>query len=314
MRVEIDPRGVRARPHGSTAILDSELPDAFADLSSTRRAPRVRRREQRSALLGRRQRCAEATATFFLVLIGPGAVVIDALVGGRSHDRRHRHRLRLGGVRDDLPRWGTSPVPISTRRSRSPSGRHPAVPAARSAPISLAQCAGSHRCLVRYPIGLRPGGQPGRHDSAGPARGRVRRRVAPVVDADARDHGGRDGRAGGPRKRGPGRGCDRGSLCPLRWPAHGSEHEPGAVARPRASGGLWTGHWIYWLAPISAMMVAAWGYGRLRRAESPRLHSTRVPLGVEGPLDLGTGTTADAPTPSGSPIASASSRSSPRGG
>ena len=57
--------------------------------------------------------------------------------------------------------------------------------------------------------------------------------------ADVRDHGGRDGRAGGRKGSRPWPWGDRGRLCPHRRPAHRREHEPGAVARPRARGCLW---------------------------------------------------------------------------
>ena len=265
-----------------------------------------------SALLGRRM-VAEATGTFFLVLIGPGAVVIDALSGGAV--------THVGiAIAFALVVFAM----ITTLGHLSGAHLNPAVtlafwsirrfPASEVGPYLAAQCAGAIAASSVTRLAFGQVGNLGAtiplvpHGVAFGVEWLLSLMLMLVIMAVATDE--RVARESGALVVGATVG-----VCALfGGPLTGASMNPARSLGPALLAAVWTGHWIYWLAPISAMMVAAWGYGWLRRAESPRLHSTRVPLGVEGPLDLGTGTTADAPTPSGSPIASASSRSSPRGG
>lgn len=69
-------------------------------------------------------------------------------------------------------------------------------------------------------------------------------------------------------------------------PLTGASMNPARSLGPAVAGGIWTAHWLYWLAPITAMMVAARVYDALRPAEAPAVIPKGVPLGVEGPIDV----------------------------
>lgn len=68
-------------------------------------------------------------------------------------------------------------------------------------------------------------------------------------------------------------------------PLTGASMNPARSIGPALAGGGWAGHWLYWLAPLTAMIAATWLYDWLRPAEAPRVVPRNVPLGVEGPLD-----------------------------
>lgn len=59
-------------------------------------------------------------------------------------------------------------------------------------------------------------------------------------------------------------------FCALTGPLTGASMNPARSFGPAIAGGGWTGHWIYWLAPLSAMVVAARCYEWLRVASGPR--------------------------------------------
>jgi aquaporin Z len=52
-------------------------------------------------------------------------------------------------------------------------------------------------------------------------------------------------------------------------PLTGASMNPARSLGPALVGDLWQSHWIYWLAPITAMIAAARVYDLLRRAEAP---------------------------------------------
>lgn len=65
----------------------------------------------------------------------------------------------------------------------------------------------------------------------------------------------------------------------------GASMNPARSLGPAVAGGIWDGHWIYWLAPIFGMIVAAYAYEALRSARSPDLRLRRRRLfGVGGPI------------------------------
>ena len=68
-------------------------------------------------------------------------------------------------------------------------------------------------------------------------------------------------------------------------PLTGASMNPARSLGPAAAGGIWTAHWIYWLAPITAMVAAARIYDFLRAARVPEILPEGVPMGVQGPLD-----------------------------
>jgi MIP family channel proteins len=68
-------------------------------------------------------------------------------------------------------------------------------------------------------------------------------------------------------------------------PLTGASMNPARSLGPAVAGGVWDAHWIYWAAPIAAMAVAARSYEFLRAARAPGAVPPGAPLGVQGPLD-----------------------------
>ena len=67
-------------------------------------------------------------------------------------------------------------------------------------------------------------------------------------------------------------------------PLTGASMNPARSFGPAVVGGLWQTHWLYWLAPMTAMLVAARTYDLLRTAEPPRVGSAAQLVGVSGPV------------------------------
>lgn len=68
------------------------------------------------------------------------------------------------------------------------------------------------------------------------------------------------------------------------WALVDASMNPARSFGPALVGGLWRGHWVYWVAPVTGMLAAARAYEVLRHAESPALPAEVIPLGVEGPI------------------------------
>ena len=52
-------------------------------------------------------------------------------------------------------------------------------------------------------------------------------------------------------------------------PVTGASMNPARSFGPALVGGLWQGHWLYWVAPVTGMLTAARTYDFLRPAEPP---------------------------------------------
>ena len=67
-------------------------------------------------------------------------------------------------------------------------------------------------------------------------------------------------------------------------PLTGASLNPARSLGPALASGAWEAHWLYWVAPITAMVAAARTYEWLRPADAPRIVPQGVALGVEGPI------------------------------
>jgi len=66
-------------------------------------------------------------------------------------------------------------------------------------------------------------------------------------------------------------------------PLTGGSFNPARSLGPAVVGHIWTSHWLYWLAPITGMLIAMRGYEMLRGPNAvPPIRD--LPLGVEGPV------------------------------
>ena len=70
----------------------------------------------------------------------------------------------------------------------------------------------------------------------------------------------------------------------MAGPLTGAGMNPARSLGPAVAGGLWRAQWLYWLAPITAMLTAARVYEFLRQAEPPTVSPDLRPLGVQGPI------------------------------
>lgn len=73
-------------------------------------------------------------------------------------------------------------------------------------------------------------------------------------------------------------------LCALQGALTGASMNPARSLGPAVASGVFTAHWLYWLAPIAGMLAAARLFDWLRHA---RAHpaAREAALGVEGPID-----------------------------
>jgi aquaporin Z len=67
-------------------------------------------------------------------------------------------------------------------------------------------------------------------------------------------------------------------------PLTGASMNPARSLGPALIGGEWRAHWVYWVAPVTAMVTAALTYDALRPAGRPQPGEERTSLGLEGPI------------------------------
>lgn len=73
-------------------------------------------------------------------------------------------------------------------------------------------------------------------------------------------------------------------------PLTGASMNPARSLGPAIASGIWDAHWVYWLAPITGMLIGAQCYEALRgiHAAAPQVAGSDFSLktGVEGPIDV----------------------------
>jgi MIP family channel proteins len=231
-----------------------------------------------------RRYAAEALGTFFLVLIGPGAAMVDAHSGGA-----------IGHVGVALSFAFVVLAMVYALGHLSGAHINPAVTiafwSARRFPVRevpgyvLSQCAGAVAASLALRGVLGPVGQLGATVptiSVGAAfvvewlLSFVLMIVIAAVATDARVTEGFAGIAVG---------LTVGFDATMGGPLTGASMNPARSLGPAVVGGIWTAHWLYWIAPITAMVVAARTYDALRSAHAPAVVPKGIPLGLEGPID-----------------------------
>lgn len=230
-----------------------------------------------------RRAAAEGIGTFFLVLIGPGAAMVDAYTGGV-----------IGHPGVALAFAFVVLAMIYTIGHLSGAHINPAVtiafwsarrfPGKEVLPYLSAQCAGAvlASLVLRWIVG--PVGNLGATIPAvAPAAAFLVEFLLSfvlmfVIMAVATDERVADGFAG------LAVGVTVGFDAMMGGPLTGASMNPARSFGPALAGGIWIGHWIYWIAPITAMVAAAKVYDFLRVARAPQIGVEGAPMGVQGPL------------------------------
>ena len=230
-----------------------------------------------------RRLIAEGIGTFFLVLIGPGSAMVNAFTGGA-----------VGHVGVALAFAFVVTAMVFALGHLSGAHINPAVtlafwsvrrfPTAEVVPYIAAQCAGATLASLALVGVLGPVGQLGAtlpSIGVGKAFGvewLLSFALMFVIMGVATDERVPDGFAA------LAVGFTVGFCALMGGPLTGASMNPARSFGPALVGGLWHGHWVYWVAPITGMLAAARGYEVLRHAESPALPAEVIPLGVEGPI------------------------------
>ena len=237
---------------------------------------------RRGAVL--RRAAAEALGTFFLVLVGPGAAIVNAHTGGAV--THVGVALAFAFV-----------IIAMVYAVGHLSGAHinPAVtiafwsarrfPAAEVPPYVAAQCFGAAAAsgLSRAALGttgLLGATIPTVHPAAAfGVEWLLSFALMFVIMAVATDERVADGFA--PLAV----GLTVGFCALVGGPLTGASMNPARSFGPALVGQLWTAHWLYWLAPLTAMVAAARTYELLRPARPPGAHDDAAPLGVQGAIE-----------------------------
>jgi MIP family channel proteins len=230
-----------------------------------------------------RRAAAEALGTFFLVLIGPGTVMVDAFAGGA-----------VGPTGVALAFAFVVIAMVYALGHLSGAHINPAVtlafwsvrrfPAVEVVPYVVAQCVGASAASVVLRAAI------GRVGELGATLPRIGVGSALVIEwllsfalmfvimAVATDERVADGFAA------LAVGLTVGFCALMGGPLTGASMNPARSFGPALAGSLWQAHWVYWLAPITGMMTAARVYEFLRLAHAPRLPKAGAALGVQGPI------------------------------
>jgi len=202
-----------------------------------------------------RRSMAEGIGTFFLVMIGPGAVMVDAYSGGvigHAGVALAFGFVVLAMVYALGPISGAHINPAVTIALCS-AGR---VPPRDAISYSVAQCAGAVLASLLLGAILGPVGSFGATLPAVPTWGAfalewlISLALMLVILSFVMGDPGRSNFAG------IGIGLTVGFAAMVVGPLTGASMNPARSLGPAVAGGLWEVHWVYWAAPISAMMVA----------------------------------------------------------
>ena len=230
-----------------------------------------------------RRVAAEAIGTFFLVLIGPGSAMVNAYSRGL-----------LGQVGIALAFAFVVVAMIYALGHLSGAHINPAVtlafwsarrfPTVEVIPYVLAQCAGAVAASYALRVVLGPIGNLGATLPDIPVAAAfgvewlLSFALMFVIMAVATDERVADGFAA------LAVGLTVGFCALMGGPLAGASMNPARSFGPALVGGLWQAHWVYWLSPISAMIVAARTYDLLRIAHPPGPTSRPAVVGVQGPI------------------------------
>jgi MIP family channel proteins len=230
-----------------------------------------------------RRAAAEAIGTFFLVLVGPGAVIVNAHSGGVvSH------------VGIALAFAFVVLAMIYALGHLSGAHINPAVtlafwsvrrfPSAQVVPYVAAQCGGAVTASLLCRAALGKAGSLGATLPALPLGAAFGVEwllsfvLMFVIMAVATDERVADGFAA------IAVGLTVGFCALVGGPLTGASMNPARSLGPAVAGSFWHDHWIYWVAPVTGMMMAARIYDQLRHAEAPSAPRKAATLGVQGPI------------------------------
>jgi MIP family channel proteins len=227
---------------------------------------------------------AEAVGTFFLVLIGPGAAMVNAFSDGA-----------VGHVGVSLAFGFVVSAMIYALGHLSGAHINPAVtlafwsvrrfPAGEVAPYLAAQCSGA---TVASLVLLALLGPVGRMGATLPGISASRAFAVEwllsfglmfVIMAVATDRRVPAGFAA------VAVGLTVGFCALMGGPLTGASMNPARSFGPAVVGGLWEHHWLYWVAPVAGMLAAAHAYEFLRPAAPTIVLGDESALGVEGPIE-----------------------------
>lgn len=230
-----------------------------------------------------RRLVAEALGTYFLVLIGPGAAMVDAYTGGA-----------VGHAGVALAFAFVVLAMVYALGHISGAHINPAVtvafwsvgrlPGRDVVPYVLSQCVGAVAASLTLRGVL---GSVGRLGATLPGVGVggslvvewllsfVLMLVVMAVATDERVSSGFAGIAVG---------LTVGFCAMMGGPLTGASMNPARSLGPAVAGGIWTAHWLYWLGPVTGMLAAARVYEFLRPAGTAAMVPPGVPLGVQGPI------------------------------
>ncbi len=235
------------------------------------------------------RRCvAEGIGTFFLVLIGPGAVMVDAYTEGR-----------VGHAGVALAFGFVVLAMVYTLGRVSGAHINPAVTIALwsarrfqardAGPYIFAQCGGAALASFFLRAILGPVGELGVTLPAVPIASAfaiewvLSFALMLVILAVASDEQITPGFAG------MAIGLTVGFAALMGGPLTGASMNPARSFGPAVVGGIWTAHWIYWVAPVTAMLAAVRIHRFLHNERTRDRESFPTPPGEPGQLEVATG-------------------------